>query len=217
MQKVRSILSVAGIMLLILSAAAGYISVKNRSAVLPADSYEDKGVYTFFPYQVLPVQVENTGAAGGGRRMNPAKTAYMVYYRAADGSGYQWTDRAVTRELGQEVVDAGAAVERRVPSILADRTYITVEPDALAPSGERTAAPLGPELPETKPRLWVRMRLWLILPLALLGFVGIAMRGGGSKAPWNWSTAGTAASGPVRPWASGTPCRWAASVTTWNR
>lgn len=134
MRKIKSFLSMAGILLLILSAAMGYISIKNRAALLPASSYEDKGVHTFLPYRVLPVQVENTGALGRDRRMNPTKTVYMVYYRAADGSGYQWADRAVTRELGQEIVEAGTAVERRVLTIPADRTYITVEPDQSAES-----------------------------------------------------------------------------------
>ncbi len=66
--------------------------------------------------------------------MNPTKTVYMVYYRTTDGSGYQWTDQAITRELGREIVDAGAAVERRVLVIPADRSYITVEPDQNAES-----------------------------------------------------------------------------------
>ena len=134
MAKLKSIVFVAGVMLLILAAAVGYRSIKYLAAILPADSYEDKGVYTFSPYQVLPVQVQNTGASGRDRRMNPTKTVYMVYYRATDGSGYQWTDRAITRELGQEVVNAGAAVERRVLSIPADRSYITVEPEQTAGS-----------------------------------------------------------------------------------
>ena len=134
MPKLKSIVFVAGLMLLLLAAAMGYLSIKYLSAIAPADSYEDKGVYTFSPYQVLPVQVQNTGASGRDRRMNPTKTVYMVYYRATDGSGYQWTDRAITRELGQEIVDAGAAVERRVLSIPADRSYITVEPEQTAGS-----------------------------------------------------------------------------------
>ena len=134
MPKLKSIVFVVGLMLLLLSAAMGYLSIKYLSAIVPADSYEDKGVYTFSPYQVLPVQVQNTGASGRDRRMNPTKTVYMVYYRATDGSGYQWTDRAITRELGQEVVNAGAAVERRVLSIPADRSYITVEPEQTAGS-----------------------------------------------------------------------------------
>ncbi len=61
--------------------------------------------------------------------MNPTKTVYMVYYRTTDGSGYQWTDQAITRELGREIVDAGSAVERRVLVIPAGLSYITVEPD----------------------------------------------------------------------------------------
>ena len=127
MTKLKSIIFVAGVMLLILAAAMGYLSIKYLSAILPADSYEDKGIYTFSPYQVLPVQVQNTGASGRNRRMNPTKTVYMVYYRDTSGSGYQWSEQALTRELGQEIVDAGAAVERRVLAIPADRSYITVE------------------------------------------------------------------------------------------
>ena len=112
MQKLKSIIFVAGLMPLILVAVVGYLSIKYLSAILPVDSYEDKGLYTFLPYQVLPVQVENTGASGRARRMNPTKTVYMVYYRDTSGSGYQWSEQALTRELGQEIVDAGAAVER---------------------------------------------------------------------------------------------------------
>ena len=134
MAKLKSIVFVAGVMLLILAAAVGYLSIKYLAAILPADSYEDKGVYTFSPYQVLPVQVQNTGASGRDRRMNPTKTAYMVYYRDTSGSGYQWSQQALTRELGQEIVDAGAAVERRVLSVPADRSYITVEPGQTAES-----------------------------------------------------------------------------------
>ena len=134
MGKLKSIIFVVGIMLLILAAAMGYLSFRYLSAILPADSYEDKGVYTFSPYQVLPVQVQNTGASGRDRRMNPTKTAYMVYYQDISGSGYQWGEQALTRELGQKIVDAGATVERRVLAIPADRSYITVEPDQTAES-----------------------------------------------------------------------------------
>ena len=134
MAKLKSIIFVVGVMLLILAAAVGYLSVKYLSTILPADSYEDKGIYTFSPYQVLPVQVQNTGASGRDRRMNPTKTAYMVYYRETSGSGYQWSQQALTRERGQQIVDAGAAVERRVLSITADGSYITVEPGQTAES-----------------------------------------------------------------------------------
>ena len=66
--------------------------------------------------------------------MNPTKTVYKVYYKDAGGSGYQWSEQALTRELGQDVVDAGAAVERRVLAIDSDRSYITVEPGQTAES-----------------------------------------------------------------------------------
>jgi len=113
MEKLKSIIFVAGIMLLVLAAAVGYLSIKYLTAILPADSYEDKGVYTFSPYQVLPVQVQNTGASGRYRRMKPTKTAYMVYYQDTGGSGYQWSQQDLTREPGPGMGDAGAAVERR--------------------------------------------------------------------------------------------------------
>ena len=49
MAKLKSIIFVAGVMLLILAAAVGCFSIKYLVAILPADSYEDKGVYTFYP------------------------------------------------------------------------------------------------------------------------------------------------------------------------
>ena len=134
MRKLKTIIPVAGILLLILSAASLYVAMQALSDIRPAENYEDIGVLTFQPYDVLPVQVQNTGASSRDRRMNPTKTVYMVYYRATDGSGYQWTDRAITRELGQETVREGVPVTRRVLSIPSDRTYITVEPDQTAES-----------------------------------------------------------------------------------
>ena len=134
MKNLKTIAFIVGVLLLILVAVTGYLSIKYLSAILPAEGYEDKGVYTFSPYQALPVQVQNTGASGHDRRMNPTKTVYMVCYRATDGSGYQWSEQALTRELGQEIVDSGNTVERRVLAIPDDRTYITVEPEQTAES-----------------------------------------------------------------------------------
>ncbi len=111
-----------------------YLSAKGLFTIPSADSYQDNGTHTFEPYQVLPVQVQNTSAYSRDRRMNPTKTVYMVYYRATDGSGYEWSDRAITRELGQETVKEGVTVTRRVLSIPSDHTYITVEPDQTAES-----------------------------------------------------------------------------------
>lgn len=134
MERVKSVCFTVGLVLLVLAVVIVFLSVKGLFAIPSADSYEDKGIYTFSPYQVLPIQVKNTGASGRDRRMNPTKTVYMIYYRATDGSGYQWSEQALTRELGQKTVDAGNAVERRVLSITSDRTYITVEPEQTAES-----------------------------------------------------------------------------------
>ena len=89
---------------------------------------------TFQPYDVLPVQVQNTGANSRDRRMNPTKTVYMVYYRATDGSGYKWSNEVFSKDHGQRVVETGETVERRVLRIPADKTYITVEPEQSAGS-----------------------------------------------------------------------------------
>ena len=133
-EKVKPVGFIAGLILLVLAAVMIYLSVKGLLTIPSADSYQDNGTHTFEPYQVVPVQVQNTSAYSRDRRMNPTKTVYMVYYRATDGSGYQWTDRAITRELGQETVKEGVPVTRRVLSIPSDRTYITVEPDQTAES-----------------------------------------------------------------------------------
>ena len=80
MRRLKTIIPVAGILLLILSAASLYAAMQGISKVRPAEDYEDIGVLTFQPYDVLPVQVQNTGASSRDRRMNPTKTVYMVYY-----------------------------------------------------------------------------------------------------------------------------------------
>ena len=134
MAKLKSIVFVAGVMLLILAAAVGYLSIKELSAMLPADGYKDRGVYTFIPYEVASEQVKNTSADSRDRRMHPTKTVYIVCYRDIGGSGYRWKERAITPEMGQAVVDVGATVERRVLSIPDRGTYITVEPDQTAES-----------------------------------------------------------------------------------
>ena len=134
MVRIKSIGFVAGLILLILASVMIYLSAKGLLTIPSANSYQDNGTHTFEPYQVLPIQVQNTSAYSRDRRMNPTKTVYMVYYRATDGSGYQWTDQAITRELGQETVKEGVPVTRRVLSIPSDRTYITVEPDQTAES-----------------------------------------------------------------------------------
>ena len=134
MHRLKTIIPVAGIWLLILSAVSLYVAMQALSDIRPAEDYEDIGVLTFQPYDILPVQVQNTGASSRDRRMNPTKTVYMVYYRATDGSGYKWSSEAFSKDHGQRVVEAGETVERRVLRIPADGTYITVEPEQSAGS-----------------------------------------------------------------------------------
>ncbi len=134
MGKYKSIMMFIGVMLFILAITLIYLSVRAMDTLPATSSYYDAGIHTFEPYQVLPAQVRNTSAYSRDRRMNPTKTVYMVYYRATDGSGYEWSDRAITRELGQETVKEGVPVTRRVLSIPGDRTYITVEPEQTAES-----------------------------------------------------------------------------------
>ena len=134
MKQLKSLVSVIGLMLMILSVIAGALSISYLSDMLSAGEYEDKGVYTFLPYEVLPVQVKNTGAVGRQRRMNPTRTVYKIYYRDQESGSYRWTDEAYSRESGEKVVDAGYAVRRRVLSIPEEGTYVTVERDLNAES-----------------------------------------------------------------------------------
>lgn len=134
MRRLKTIIPIAGILLLILSAASLYVAMRDLSSLRPAEDYENQGIRSFEPYAVYPVQVQNTGASGRDRRMNPTKTVYMVYYRATDGSGYKWSDEALTRDLGEDIVEAGETVKRRVLSIPSDGTYVTVGPEQTAGS-----------------------------------------------------------------------------------
>ena len=132
MRKLKTIIPMAGILLLILSAASLCAAMQGIAKVRPAEDYEDQGVRSFEPYAVYPVQVENTGASGRDRRMHPTQTVYKVDYRATDGSGYQWSGEAFSKDHGQRIVEAGETVKRRVLSIPSDGTYITVGPEQTA-------------------------------------------------------------------------------------
>lgn len=134
MQRLKSVVFTIGMMLCILSVTAGYVALDSLLSLTPAGSYEDKGVYTFLPYQVLPVQVKNTGATGRYRRMNPTRTAYMVYYRDTSSGGYQWKEEAGSRETGENIVNAAVPIKRRVLSLQGRDTYITVDADLTAES-----------------------------------------------------------------------------------
>ena len=122
----KKVIFAGGLLLLILAASGLYVGVRGFASIRPAADYEDSGVHTFIPYDILPVQVKNN-ATGRAQRNNPTRTVYMVYYQTTDGTGYRWqVEGGSVRELAEQVYDRGP-VERRVLSIPADNTYITVE------------------------------------------------------------------------------------------
>ena len=134
MKNLRMVGTIGSLWLLLLAAVVIYVAGKQMLAIRPTGSYEDAGIHSFVAYRVLPSQVPNTGATGRYRRMNPTRTVYKVHYLATDGSCYQWSEQVMSREFGQDMVDAKAVTERRVLRIPADGTYITVAADQTAES-----------------------------------------------------------------------------------
>ena len=133
MAKLKSIGFSTGVILLILSAVFLYRGLHGLSSVPDASTYEDSGIHTFVPYDIAPIQVENTGTRRD-RRRHPTKIVYKVYYHTTDGSGYRWSaEGGSVPELAEQLYDRGP-VERRVLSIPADNTYITVNADQTAES-----------------------------------------------------------------------------------
>ena len=124
-EKLTGIVRVVGVIGLVLSMAYLYVGVKGIATVRPASGYEDMGVHTFSPYQVLPVSVENT-STGRDKRLNPTKTVYVVYYQTLDGTGYRWEVDTGSKSEANRILDAGESVERRVLSIKETGKYITV-------------------------------------------------------------------------------------------
>lgn len=133
MERIKGLCRIGGILLLILAAAALVACAGQRAGLRPAEAYEDKGIYTFSPYRVLPHQEKNN-SSGRTQRMNPTKTVYMVYYRAVNGEGYQWSRQVASKEAGYRAIEQGERVRRRVLSIPEEGIYITVDPKLSAES-----------------------------------------------------------------------------------
>lgn len=130
-EKLKDLCRVAGFLLLILAAAALYVCLRELPGLHSAEDYEDRGVYTFAPYRVLPHQQANN-SSGRTQRMNPTKTVYMVYYREVNGAGYRWTQQVASKDAGNRIVEQGQPVERRVLAILEEGTYFTIDPQLSA-------------------------------------------------------------------------------------
>ena len=130
----KKILGACATALFIVSLVTLYRGWKGAAAVRPADSYEDRGVHTFAPYRVLPVQVENTSGSRRYRRMHPTRTVYMVQYRTTNESGYRWRKEAPSRSLGLDIVAKKAPEKRRVLAIRGQKKYISIEAEQTAES-----------------------------------------------------------------------------------
>ena len=131
--KAKELLQTGSVVLVIVAAAGLFIGIRDLSSVRPAGDYEDKGVHTFVPYDILSVRVGNT-AGDPYEYSKKSKIVYKVYYRTTDGSGYQWSaEGGSVRTLAEQLYDRGA-VERRVLLISGENTYVTIEADETAES-----------------------------------------------------------------------------------
>ena len=63
MQKLKSIVFVAGVMLLILAAAVGYLSIKYLAAILPPTATRTKAFIPFRPIKSCPSRCRIRGPA----------------------------------------------------------------------------------------------------------------------------------------------------------
>lgn len=106
-----------------------YFCNQNLATIRPVSAYEDKGVCTFYPYEIASVQVKR-----GAFHTRVYNTEFQVRYKTREGISYRWRkDSESTKEQAQQIYDRGP-VERRVLSIVAEKKYITVEPNQNAES-----------------------------------------------------------------------------------
>lgn len=123
----KSALKIVGLGIFIAAVIFLYSGLKELSEVRPSSDYEDKGIYTFSPYQVFPVQLNNN-ATGRSKRLNPKKTVYMVYYKTTDKTRYQWKrNMGSSRTSADKILAEGEEVQRRVLIIKNENKYITVD------------------------------------------------------------------------------------------
>lgn len=134
MEKIKSILVVAFVMALLFAGTVFYYAFKYSGEVLSASDYEDKGVYTFMPYRVVPERVQNTTGTSRDRRMHPYKTVYRVHYKTTERSGYKYKVDTAGTGTGKNIIDEGKTIDRRVLVIKKTKRYITVEPNENAES-----------------------------------------------------------------------------------
>ncbi len=109
-----------GLVFLLLAVFSCYLGWTDYAEIRDVKEYEDEGVFSFTPYQVLPEMVSNSGKL---------KKEYRVYYKTTDGSDYKWEQKVSSQSAGEQKVLAGEEIEWRVLSISADESYIMISPE----------------------------------------------------------------------------------------
>ena len=140
LEKVRDLLVPSIMIFLMVAVIILGLGIKNILTVLPASAYEDKGVHTFTPIEIYPVQKKNTSSYGRSRRMHPTVTVYKVRYEATDGSGYRCSFEAGSTEMSAQLLAAEGDIVQRVLYVPEADSIVIVDPDESAESyaaGER--------------------------------------------------------------------------------
>ena len=118
----------AGVMLLALALACLYVGQRAFLRSVRQQRTKIWECILFLLIRLYPTQVKKIPPAAA-RDSCIRRTVYLVYYRATDGSGYQWKDEVQYRNAAEKMVAAEENVERRVLSIRESGKYITVEGD----------------------------------------------------------------------------------------
>ena len=133
-EKFRDMLGASSMILMMVAVIILGLGIKNILTVLPASAYEDKGVHTFTPIEIYPVQKKNTSSYGRSRRMHPTTTVYKVRYEATDGSGYRCSFEAGSTETSAQLLAEEGDIERRVLYVRDESVTVTIDPSESAES-----------------------------------------------------------------------------------
>ena len=142
-EKIRDMLGASSMILLMVAVIILGLGIKNMLTVRPASAYEDKGVHTFTPVEIYPVQKKNTSSYGRSRRMNPTTTVYKVRYEATDGSGYRCSREAGSTETSAQLLAAEGDIERRVLYVRDESVTVSSLWLFQLPEGKRIRSPFS--------------------------------------------------------------------------
>lgn len=129
---------IISIVLLIIAVIGAGMSIKNITAVRPAEDYIDKGVFEFIPYKIMPTQRENTGATSRQRRLHPTKIVYVLHYKAQGHASYIYKLDTAGEYTAKQMLAEKKSLSRKVLAIKSTNRYITIEPDLTAETYTRS-------------------------------------------------------------------------------